>query len=71
MKSIEVEKIENEHGIPFQIFYGVSDNARKFWSIFNARKVIGYAPDDDSEVKYAEDIATFLKGGKPERSRTK
>jgi nucleoside-diphosphate-sugar epimerase len=71
MKSIEEGKIENEHGIPFQIFYGVSDNARKFWSIVNARKVIGYAPDDDSEVKYAEDIATFLKGGKSERSRTK
>jgi NAD+ dependent glucose-6-phosphate dehydrogenase len=34
MKSIEVEKIETQHGIPFQIFYGISDNTRKFWSIF-------------------------------------
>jgi len=66
IKSIETENIENEHGIPFQIFYGISDNARKFWSIANARKVIGYAPEDDSEVKYAGDIARFLMGGKLE-----
>jgi hypothetical protein len=66
IRSIEAEKIDNEHGIPFQIFYGISDNTRKFWSIVNARKVIGYAPEDDSEVKYAEDIATFLIGGKSE-----
>ena len=66
IRSIEAEKIDNEHGIPFQIFYGISDNTRKFWSIVNARKVIGYAPEDDSEVKYAEDIATFLGGGKSE-----
>jgi hypothetical protein len=63
MRSIETERIDNEHGIPFQIFYGISDNTRKFWSIVNARKVIGYAPEDDSEVKYGEDIATFLMGG--------
>lgn len=60
MRSIETEMIDNEHGIPFQIFYGISDNTRKFWSIVNARRVIGYAPKDDSEVKYAEDIAVFL-----------
>lgn len=66
IRSIEAEKIDNEHGIPFQIFYGISDNTRKFWSIVNARKVIRYAPEDDSEVKYAEDIATFLGGGKSE-----
>ncbi|RMF91790.1 MAG: NAD(P)-dependent oxidoreductase [Nitrospinota bacterium] len=60
LKSIETPQITNEHGIPFQIFYGISDNTRKFWSIVNARKVIGYAPEDDSEVKYARDIAQFL-----------
>jgi hypothetical protein len=32
-------------------------------SIINARKVIGYAPQDDSEVKYAKDIASFLMRG--------
>lgn len=55
-------QIANEHDIPFQIFYGISDNARKFWSIVNARKVIGYTPEDDAEFRYARDIATFLMG---------
>ena len=61
-KSIETENIDNEYGIPFQIFYGISNNARQFWSIVNARKVIGYDPQDDAEVKYAQDIAHFLMG---------
>ncbi|HXH11372.1 MAG TPA: NAD-dependent epimerase/dehydratase family protein [Alphaproteobacteria bacterium] len=59
-KSIECPQIDNEWGIPFQIFYGISNNARKFWGIANARRVIGYEPQDDSEVKYWRDIATFL-----------
>jgi hypothetical protein len=63
IRSIEAETIDNEHGIPFQVFYGISDNTRKFWSIVNARKVIGYGPEDDSEIRYAEDIARFITGG--------
>jgi len=63
-KSIQAPNIDNEWGVPFQVFYGISDNARKFWSIANARRVIGYAPEDDSEVRYARDIAWFL-GGLP------
>lgn len=59
-KSIECPQIANEWGVPFQIFYGISDNARKFWGIANARRVIGYEPQDDSEVKYWRDIAAFL-----------
>jgi hypothetical protein len=59
-KSVEASDIEDEHGVPFHIFYGVSDNARKFWSITNARKVIGYKPNDDSEVRFAADIARLL-----------
>ncbi len=47
-KSIEAPEIADEYGVPFQIFYGVSNNARTFWSISNARKVIGYQPEDDS-----------------------
>lgn len=46
--------------MPFHIFYGVSNNARTFWSIANARKVIGYRPVDDSEVRFAADIAKLL-----------
>jgi NAD dependent epimerase/dehydratase family len=59
-KSVETPDIEDEYGVPFHIFYGVSDNARKFWSITNARKVIRYEPVDDSEIRFAEDIARLL-----------
>jgi hypothetical protein len=65
-KSVESPEIEDEHGVPFHIFYGVSDNARKFWSITNARKVIGYEPVDDSEIRFAEDIARLLHRKEPE-----
>jgi NAD+ dependent glucose-6-phosphate dehydrogenase len=60
IKSIETENIEDEHGIPWQVFYGISNNTRAFWSIANARRVIGYAPEDDSEVLFAEDIRRVL-----------
>jgi UDP-glucose 4-epimerase len=60
-KSIEAPEIADEYGVPFQIFYGVSNNARTFWSICNARKVIGYQPEDDSEERFAEDIAQMLR----------
>ena len=62
VKSIEAPNIEDEHGVPFQIFYGVSGNTHNFWSIANARKVIGYAPEDDSQVIFAERIAEIAKG---------
>ena len=60
MRSIECGPLEDEWGVPFQIFYGVSNNTRAFWSIANARQVIGYAPEDDSELRYASDIARLL-----------
>ena len=60
-KSIEAPEIADEYGVPFQIFYGVSNNARTFWSISNARKVIGYQPEDDSEERFAADIARMLR----------
>jgi hypothetical protein len=59
-KAVECPNIDNEWGMPFQVFYGMSDHARKFWGIANARRVIGYDPQDDSDVKYRKDIATFL-----------
>jgi hypothetical protein len=59
-KSIEAEDIRNEDGVPFQIFYGVSNNTRGFWSIANAREVIGYAPEDDSETEFAEKTHQFI-----------
>ena len=61
-KAIETPEIENDHGIPWLVVYGISDNARSFWSLTSARKVLGYRPEDDSEVKYAGDIHQFLIG---------
>jgi nucleoside-diphosphate-sugar epimerase len=60
VKSVEAPDIKDEYGIPFQVFYGVSANTRSAWSIANARKIIGYEPQDDSEVVYADEIREFL-----------
>ena len=61
-KAIDTPDIENEHGVPWQVVYGISNNTRAFWSLANARKVLGYEPEDDSEVKFAKDIHGFLVG---------
>lgn len=51
----------------FHIFYGISDNPHAFWSVANARQVIGYAPEDNSEIRFrdliAEHIAAANQGG--------
>lgn len=60
VRSIEADSIDDADGVPFQIFYGVSDNARTFWSISNARQVVGYAPQDDSEIEFADEIAAMI-----------
>ena len=59
-KSVEVENIENEHGIPWQVVYGISNNTRSFWSLANARKVFGYDPKDDSEILFAEATTSII-----------
>lgn len=56
IKSIETECIEDEEGVPFQVFYGISGNSQAFWSIVNARKVIGYEPQDNSEYRFSNQI---------------
>jgi hypothetical protein len=60
VKSVEAPNIEDEYGIPFQVFHGVSANTRSAWSIANARKIIGYEPQDDSEVVYADEIRELM-----------
>lgn len=62
-RSVDAESVDDRFGVPFQIFYGVSANARTFWSTTNAREVVGYAPQDDSEVRFADDIARMLARG--------
>ena len=66
VKSIEAEDIADEKGVPFQIFYGISDNTHRFWSIQNARDVIGYAPEDDSQTRFADQISGVLAAAKNE-----
>ena len=61
VKSIEADDIRDENGVPFQIFYGISDNPHAFWSIVNARQVIGYAPQDNSEVRFRELIGAHIR----------
>jgi hypothetical protein len=60
VKSIETEDIRDAQGIPFQIFYGISANSHAFWSIANARQIIGYAPEDNSEIRFHKQIAAHL-----------
>lgn len=60
VKSIDAEDVRNEWGVPFQVFYGISGNTRMFWSIANARRVVGYEPEDDSEHVYRDDIVKHL-----------
>ena len=55
------ENIENEYGIPWQVVYGISNNTRSFWSLANARKVLGYDPMDDSEILFAEAVQSIIK----------
>ncbi len=62
MKGIEAPDIENEHGVPWQVVYGISNNTRAFWSLTNARRVLGYEPEDDTEVKYADSVRRHILG---------
>ncbi len=61
IKSIETEDIRNEFSVPFQIFYGISANSHAIWSIANARRVIGYAPQDNSEERFSDQIQAHMK----------
>ena len=60
VKSIETEDIRDENGVPFQVFYGISGNSHRFWPIANAQRVIGYAPEDDSQIRWADKLAQML-----------
>lgn len=68
IRCIDAPDIRDEHGVPWQVIYGISDNTRAFWSLTSARRVFGYAPQDDSEVRYQGDIQRLL--GDTGRPRT-
>jgi UDP-glucose 4-epimerase len=64
IRMVEAEHIEDEFGVPFLIVYGISGNTHRFWSIANARQKIGYSPEDDSQVNFADKIAAIARAAK-------
>ena len=62
-KAIETENIENEHGIPWHVVYGISNNTRAYWSLVNARRVLSYRPEDDAESRFAAELRSRGKMG--------
>ena len=61
IRMVETADIADEHGVPFLIVYGISGNTHRFWSIANARSKVGYAPEDDSQVNFADKIAAIAR----------
>ena len=64
IRMVEAEDIADEHGVPFLIVYGISGNTHRFWSLAGARQKIGYVPQDDSQVNFADKIAQLAKAAK-------
>ncbi|MGH7385651.1 MAG: NAD-dependent epimerase/dehydratase family protein [Candidatus Rokuibacteriota bacterium] len=64
VRMIETEDVRDEHGVPFLIVYGISGNTHRFWSIANARMKLGYAPEDDSQVNFADKVAAIARAAK-------
>jgi nucleoside-diphosphate-sugar epimerase len=64
IRLVETPAIADEHGVPFLIVYGISGNTHRFWSIANARITLGYAPEDDSQVSFADKIAAIARAAK-------
>ncbi len=61
IRMVETEDITDEHGVPFLIAYGISGNTHRFWSLASARQKLGYAPEDDSQVNFADKIAAIAR----------
>ena len=61
VRMVETERIEDEHGVPFLIVYGISGNTHRFWSLASAKTKIGYEPQDDSQVNFADAIAAIAR----------
>jgi hypothetical protein len=61
-RALDTADVRNEHGVPWLVVYGISGNTRAFWSLESARRVLGYAPEADSEVRYAKDVKRYLTG---------
>jgi hypothetical protein len=64
VRMVETEDIRDENGVPYLIVYGVSGNTHGFWSIVNARRKIGYAPQDNSQIVFADKIAAIARAAR-------
>lgn len=47
--------------VPFLVIYGISGNTHRFWSLTSAFERLGYRPQDDSQVRFADRIAEIAK----------
>jgi len=61
--ALEARDIVPGGTVPWVVAYGISDNTRAFWSLESARSALGYAPQDDSELLYADDVRRLLGQG--------
>ena len=59
LAAVQAQDIDNEHGVPWRVVFGTSDNTRAFWSLAEARR-LGYDPVDDSEVKYTAGVESLI-----------
>ena len=59
LAAVQARDIDDEHGVPWRVVFGTSDNTRAFWSLAEARR-LGYEPVDDSEVKYAAGVESLI-----------
>jgi hypothetical protein len=64
IKMVETPDITDDNGVPFLIVYGISGNTHRFWSLASARRKIGYQPEDDSQVNFADRIAEIARAAK-------
>jgi hypothetical protein len=64
IKMVETPDITDENGVPFLIVYGISGNTHRFWSLASAKRKIGYQPEDDSQVNFADRIAELARAAK-------
>jgi hypothetical protein len=64
--AIETERIDDLHGVPFLVIYGISGNAHRFWSLESARRVLGYRPEDDSQARFTDRVGEIVRAPRAE-----
>jgi len=60
VRAVEAKSLVPPGAVPWVIAYGISDNTRAFWSLQSARDALGYQPQDDSELLYADAVQRLL-----------